>query len=134
MGRIELILIGCACLIPVMALLFILPSIKRARKNRKNKAVAKVEEQKPAEANPATTQQADSNSSSGFGAYARNKKTTKPTFKPFNSSLPATSKYDFFSSDGPRPTQEKKTVKEQIDALSPELKAVLFSDIFSKKF
>ena len=140
MGKIEIVLIVAVCVIPFLALLFVLPNIKKSRKNKKAPVeTKKYEPDKPAEKSAKETFNPNLNSAGlttqhDFTNYARNKKFSKPNFKPLNENAPATSKYDFMSSARRPAPPPQKTVKEQIDALSPELKAVLFSDIFSTKF
>ena len=139
MGRIEIILIVVACSIPFLALLFVLPNIKKARKNKKALVeTTKYEPDKPVE-KPVSEPAKPINSSGlttqhDFSNYARNKKFSRPNFKQFDPNSPATSKYDFMSSVRRPVPPPQKTVKEQIDAMSPELKAVLFSNIFTTKF
>ena len=143
MSIIEKAILIVACLVPLLAFFLILPKIL---KNRKSKKLAvKVEQpveppkeeivkEQPIPKATNTFERKNLAGQNGFKEFLNQRKTTRPVHKETDLDLPP------FNSDfesrfrRPRPTeQETKPLAEQINELSPELKALLFSGALSKK-
>lgn len=147
MSNFEICLIVMACAVPFVALLFVLPKLKKKEVKKvepvKTYAEIKQEEAKEEvkqEIKPEPTKQksisAFTNSDfspEDFRGYLNYKQ--KSLTKPSRVDLPA----DFKDRTEPyiprrRRRQEKpKTVAEEIRSLSPELKALIFTGAFNKR-
>ncbi len=149
MSRMEMAMIIILCLTPIIALVILLPKkLKFHKKPKKIKEPAenKQEPQKESE-NPPVEQNEikpeiidtpyvmDSDLDS-IRDFAKNKKTTKPTRKtPDLSKLSPHPEFSFRRENNFRTERqpEQKSIKEQFDELSPEMKALIMSGAFDRK-
>lgn len=152
MSRMEMAMIIILCLTPIIALVILLPKkLKFHKKPKKIKEPAeKKEEQKlesetpPVEQNEIKPEIIDTpyvmdgagNDLDSIRDFAKNKKTTKPTRKtPDLSKLSPHPEFSFRRENNFRTERqpEQKSIKEQFDELSPEMKALIMSGAFDRK-
>jgi len=147
MSNFEIFLMVMICAVPVVSLLMLLPKIKIKfkKKEKKVQAETKTYAEIKAEEAPAQPQTEEkpkevkknfsSNeiSNDDFKSYLNRR---KPTSRPSRLNLPE----DFADRTMPysprrrkRADQQPKSVAEEIDNLSPELKAIIFAGVLDKK-
>ncbi len=139
MSNIEIILIIIACLVPVVAFVIILPKhiIKKAKKKPEPKVepyVPTAKEEKPAAA-PQPTGPIEDYKSDEFKSYfdRRKENLSKPKRNEFDPlRMPPTQGY-FPRRPMPFNTKKPQTLCEEIQNLSPELKALIFSGALNKQ-
>lgn len=146
MSRFEIFIIAMFCAIPVIALIAVFPKIKFKKKAKKTVEPTKtyseikqeekhaeqiVEEVKPKEVKMPIM--SDEISSDDFRSYLEQKK--KDVSKPKRIELPSDFK-DMSMPFAPRRrvrNQKPKNISEEIQSLSPELKAMLIAGVLDKK-
>lgn len=149
MSRMEMAMIIILCLTPIIALVILLPKkLKFHKKPKKIKESAeKKEEQQlesetpPVEQNEIKPEISDApyvmdSDLDSIRDFAKNKKTTKPTRKtPDLSKLSPHPEFSFRRENNFRTENqtEQKSIKEQFDELSPEMKALIMSGAFDRK-
>lgn len=149
MSRMEMAMIIILCLTPIIALVILLPKkLKFLKKPKKIKESAeKKEEQQlesetpPVEQNEIKPEISDTpyvmdSDLDSIRDFAKNKKTTKPTRKtPDLSKLSPHPEFSFRRENNFRTERqpEQKSIKEQFDELSPEMKALIMSGAFDRK-
>ena len=145
----EMAMIIILCLTPIIALVILLPKkLKFHKKPKKIKESAeKKEEQQlesetpPVEQNEIKPEISDApyvmdSDLDSIRDFAKNKKTTKPTRKtPDLSKLSPHPEFSFRRENNFRTENqtEQKSIKEQFDELSPEMKALIMSGAFDRK-
>ena len=149
MSRMEMAMIIILCLTPIIALVIILPKkLKFHKKPKKIKESAEKKEEQQLESETPPVEQneikpeiidtpyvMDSDLDS-IRDFAKNKKTTKPTRKtPDLSKLSPHPEFSFRRPNNFRTENqtEQKSIKEQFDELSPEMKALIMSGAFDRK-
>lgn len=149
MSRMEMAMIIILCLTPIIALVILLPKklkVHKKPKKIKESAEKKEEQQLESETPPVeqneikpeiidTPHVMDSDLDS-IRDFAKNKKTTKPTRKtPDLSKLSPHPEFSFRRENNFRTERqpEQKSIKEQFDELSPEMKALIMSGAFDRK-
>ena len=149
MSRMEMAMIIILCLTPIIALVILLPKkLKFHKKPKKiNESAEKKEEQQlesetpPVEQNEIKPEIIDTpyvmdSDLDSIRDFAKNKKTTKPTRKtPDLSKLSPHPEFSFRRENNFRTERqtEQKSIKEQFDELSPEMKALIMSGAFDRK-
>ena len=146
MSNFEVFIIVMVCVVPVLALLMVLPKIKIKFKKKEKKANVETKtyaeikvEEKPIEPNveekPKEVKKpvlSSEISTEDFKSYFNRR---KPTSKPSRLDLPADFK-DRTMPYTPRRRMENKkpkSVAEEIQNLSPELKALIITGVLDKK-
>ena len=149
MSRMEMAMIIILCLTPIIALVILLPKkLKFLKKPKKIKESAEKKEEQQLESETPPVEQneikpeiidtpyvMDSDLDS-IRDFAKNKKTTKPTRKtPDLSKLSPHPEFSFRRENNFRTERqpEQKSIKEQFDELSPEMKALIMSGAFDRK-
>ncbi len=149
MSRMEMAMIIILCLTPIIALVILLPKkLKFHKKPKKIKESAEKKEEQQLESETPPVEQneikpeiidtpyvMDSDLDS-IRDFAKNKKTTKPTRKtPDLSKLSPHPEFSFRRENNFRTENqtEQKSIKEQFDELSPEMKALIMSGAFDRK-
>lgn len=149
MSRMEMAMIIILCLTPIIALVILLPKkLKFHKKTKKIKESAEKKEEQQLESETPPVEQneikpeiidtpyvMDSDLDS-IRDFAKNKKTTKPTRKtPDLSKLSPHPEFSFRRENNFRTERqpEQKSIKEQFDELSPEMKALIMSGAFDRK-
>lgn len=149
MSRMEMAMIIILCLTPIIALVILLPKkLKFHKKPKKIKESAEKKEEQQLESETPPVEQneikpeiidtpyvMDSDLDS-IRDFAKNKKTTKPTRKtPDLSKLSPHPEFSFRRPNNFRTENqtEQKSIKEQFDELSPEMKALIMSGAFDRK-
>lgn len=149
MSRMEMAMIIILCLTPIIALVILLPKkLKFHKKPKKIKESAEKKEEQQLESETPPVEQnvikpeisdtpyvMDSDLDS-IRDFAKNKKTTKPTRKtPDLSKLSPHPEFSFRRENNFRTERqpEQKSIKEQFDELSPEMKALIMSGAFDRK-
>lgn len=151
MFNFETIIIILACSVPVVALFFVLPKIKKKEKRKEEKPTKTYEEIKKEEAKPESNQEEmkiekpkaqkvetafaqNDFSPEDFRGYLNRKQ--KTITRPTRVDLPE----GFVDRTEPylprrrrREEEKPKTVAEEIRSLSPELKALIFTGALDKK-
>ncbi len=149
MTKVEIAMLIGLALIPIIALVIILPkNFKKSANKKVIKETKPVEikaekpiEEKPIEKSAEASVQTglyhrdNADDMDSFRKYlSERKKTTAPTRKPYNPELERMTTRYMPQHSISTPTQPaQKTISEQIDALSPELKAIILSGVFDKK-
>lgn len=148
MTKMEILLIVCAVLIPIVALIMILPKIKKKEKSAKQEKPKEEpakqiqqEEKKPdsikevkAEAKPQLFDQNSSYSADDFKGYLKekNKKINKPVRKELSNDYKDLTKgYEEYMRQSTKP---EKSMADDICCLSPELQAMVLTGILNRKF
>ena len=138
MTTVELILLIGACITPVLALLFVLKKSKQKQKDKKEekKEISKDTDDKKEEKKEQPTEEfklpQQDFSKSELKNYMANR--SKSVTQPFRKSLPTN--FEGLNIDLPsrrRPIKENKSIAEQIQDLSPELKALIVAGVLDKK-
>ncbi len=145
MSNVEIIIMVCACLIPIIALVIILPTMKFHKKT-KQLELPKTETYKPSEPvvpveEPKVTLkkrpvESKNYSTDDFKDYLKDKqsKSSIPTRNRLpNNYIDRTGKYLPMDEHMNKPTDDK-TVAEQVQSLSPEVLALIVSGVLDKKF
>ena len=139
MSSFEIFLIVSLCLAPFIALIFVLPKIKKKEKQAppttEYKPETSVEAKTPQhEVKPQEQQTKEVVSSNEFKDYLSFKRSSlsKPKFMD-NPKNVFTEEYIPNRLRRPKQKQEPKTISEQIQDLSPELKVMMLSGVFNKK-
>lgn len=145
MSNFEIVLIVMACVVPALALLFVLPKFKKKEKIekpptktyeeiKKEEAKEEAKPESPKEKKVETAFAKNDFSPDDFRGYLNHKQqhVTKPT----RVELPK----DFVDRTEPymprrrrRMEEKPKTIAEEIRSLSPELKALIFTGALDKK-
>lgn len=129
MSKIEIVAIICASLIPVIALIMLLPKHLKLKKQKKVKAV-ETTPYVPEKAEQSVKQEETPTDNSLDYAKRKRAKLSAPKRN-------IDSSFADFANYMPRrinPAEEKpKTVAEEINALSPTLKAMIFAGVLDKK-
>ncbi|MBO5954496.1 MAG: hypothetical protein J6Q13_00830 [Clostridia bacterium] len=148
MSNFEIFLIVGFCVAPLLAILFVLPKKLKKEKKQEKKEVKTLEQLKKEEQpKPVVEEKVDEKkvqqkftpksevSTDDFKSYLDFKK--KDITKPSRVELPK----DFMDRTSPyiprrrrRIEKKPKTVAEEINSLSPKLKAMLFSGVLDRKF
>ena len=143
MSNIEIATIVISCLIPIVALFIILPKLKKKKSVSVPQAEKSPVETKPIELNPEkkeepkqvelndeTTYTADD-----FKSYSQDKKQkiTPPKRKEELPDLKFEDYDQFKSHQRWSRTEVQKTIAEEIDSLSPELKTIIVAGVLDKK-
>ena len=149
MSRMEMAMIIILCLTPIIALVILLP--KKLKFHKKPKKIKESAEKKegqqlesetpPVEQNVIKPEISDTpyvmdSDLDSIRDFAKNKKTTKPTRKtPDLSKLSPHPEFSFRRENNFRTERqpEQKSIKEQFDELSPEMKALIMSGAFDRK-
>lgn len=143
MSVIEIVLTCCAAVIPVASLIILAPKIFKKKEKAEKKEEQPKEEVKEKPAPTAEAKKpkeeriidAKNYTAEDFKGYLQQKQAaiTKPVrkFMEKDTSIPF-DEFEDLDFDFEVPKKEK-TIKEQIDALSPELKAILFTNALQKK-
>lgn len=142
MTTVEIIAIVLVCLIPIVALVIILPKKIKNRKVKPTKIETQPLEQEPAKIETVPNKESASPlefTADDFKGYLteKHKRVSRPkrveenyeenlNFEDFNS---------YQARFAPRKSDkaQDKTIKEQFDELSPELKAMILAGVFDKK-
>lgn len=144
MSRVELIMLICLVSIPIIALVIILPKkIQFHKKNKPTKAKEdKVEkppepkqvEQPTIEEEYHSDYKTDDNDLNSIRSYvSEKKKTTSPVRKNPTNDVPFGDYISPRRSFTNRSSAQGLSVREQFDALSPEMKALILAGAFYKK-
>ena len=143
MNAIEIALVVCACLIPLVVFVMMFPkALKFKRKPKKEQPKAEPAKEVKAEEPPKVQEKAEKAERPTFTQYdpsdftsylkEKSKKTTKPTFKPTDDKLEFLPNYNEFFN--PKPKEKEKPIRQQLDELSPEMKVLLISGVLDKKY
>lgn len=147
MASFEIVLIVLACCVPVVALMFVLPKIKRKEKQpastksyeelkkEENKQGEQAKQEKPKDEKQINPFKNQDLSTDEFKNFLKERQ--KGLTKPIRNELPK----DFVDTTMPymptrrrlRKKEEPKTVAEEIRSLSPELKALIIAGVLDKK-
>ena len=148
MTKMEILLIVCAVLIPIVALIRILPKMKKKEKSAKQEKPKEEparqiqqEEKKPDSAKKIKTEskqqlfdQNSSYSADDFKDYLKekNKKINKPVRKELSKEYKDLTKgYEEYMRQSTKP---EKSMADDICCLSPELQAMVLTGILNRKF
>ncbi len=148
MSKFEIILIVSACLAPFLSILFILPKqLKKKAKDKaeKQKVVTEEKAEPKAEESPAPAVETkpeyksmvdNSISTDEFRSYLDRRE--KDMSKPKRHELPEgfldkTMSFEPFERRKPR-EKKPQTVAEEVQSLSPELKALIISGFLDRKY
>ena len=142
MTNFEIFLIVAMCSVPVVALFFVVPKLKKKQKKEKvveKKVVEEVKKEETPKISEEPKQKAvrpieNSFTSEDFKGYLN--KRQNETTKPKRVELPEDfidRTEDFFPRRRRRIAEKPKTVAEEIRNLSPELKALIISGVLDKK-
>lgn len=141
MTTIEIVAIVLVCLIPIVALVIILPKKIKARKKEPAKIETNPPQQEPAKVEVEPKKESTSPiefTEDDFKSYLteKHKRITQPK------RVENESKENFDIEDynsyrarfaAKKSREQDKTIKEQFDELSPELKAMILAGVFDKK-
>ena len=144
MSKMELILIIVGALIPFVAVLFVLPKFKKKDKTPPPTTTYVKEEKSKVEEKPAQTVESPKpkvanyslKDDDDFKSYLELRKKRLSAIQAKDSSLATHPTEEFVPArlrNKFAQTKEDKTVVEQINDLSPELKALIISGVLDKK-
>ena len=142
MTTVEIIAIVLVCLIPIVALVIILPKKIKNRKVKSTKTETQPLEQEPvkieAEPNKNSTSPLEFTADDFKGYLTKKRKQVshpKRLEENFAENLNIEDFNSYQARFAPRRNDKSqdKTIKEQFDELSPELKAMIIAGVFDKK-
>lgn len=144
MSRIELTMVICLILIPIIALVIILPKKIHFKKKEKQpkQSTPKIDnppefekvEQPKAEQVYQSEYKSDDNDLNSIRSYVTEKKKTTPPVRKNPTDDMTFGEYMSLKREASAKAQKQElTIKEQFDALSPEMKAIILAGAFDKK-